>query len=217
MSSILEALKKLEDEKSARLSGSGNIAGKVVKSGRWSKQRPAWLLPAAMAATAAAASMATYLLMDVPAGNGPAPAPAVTTPQEPRPVSAPPAGAGLRPGSPSVAAPAPPRHESPSPAAEKTPAVVTTRAERAEPVIVEKPAPPPQAAAVQEPPSLKISGIGWQKGSADRLAIVTGWAAAEGAVIEGARVEEIFPDRVRFSFNGRQFEVPLGKIAGERP
>jgi hypothetical protein len=31
-----------------------------------------------------------------------------------------------------------------------------------------------------------------------------------GAVIEGAKVEEIGKDRIRFSYGGESFEVPLG-------
>jgi general secretion pathway protein B len=80
---------------------------------------------------------------------------------------------------------------------------------------VEKPAALSLPAAQPGPPVLKVTGIGWQKGNADRLAIVNGRAVSEGAVVEGARVEEIFPDRVRFSFNDKTFEIPLGKIAGE--
>jgi general secretion pathway protein B len=75
----------------------------------------------------------------------------------------------------------------------------------------------PLAAALPGPPALNVTGIGWQKGNADRLAVVNGRAVSEGAVIEGARVEEIFPDRVRFSFGGKAFDVPLGKTPGGSP
>jgi hypothetical protein len=36
-------------------------------------------------------------------------------------------------------------------------------------------------------------------------------------VIEGARVEEIFPDRVRFSLDGRTIEVHLGRFPDGNP
>jgi hypothetical protein len=41
--------------------------------------------------------------------------------------------------------------------------------------------------------------------------MINGRAVAEGGSIDGARVVEIFPDRVRFSFSDRNFEIPLGK------
>jgi hypothetical protein len=46
--------------------------------------------------------------------------------------------------------------------------------------------------------------------SAESLAIVNGVTVYVGAVVEGARVEEIGKDRIRFSYGGERFEVPLG-------
>lgn len=63
MSSILEALKKLEEEKAARQSVAGQVVGKVAKSGRRPKQQPKWILPFAMAAVASIAVLFTYLFM----------------------------------------------------------------------------------------------------------------------------------------------------------
>jgi general secretion pathway protein B len=60
-------------------------------------------------------------------------------------------------------------------------------------------------------PSLVVSGIAWQKDGADRLAIVNGHPVGTGATIDGAVVEEILPDRVRFSRNRQPFEVLLGR------
>ncbi len=220
MSSILEALKKLEDEKSAHLSGAGNIAGKVVRSGRRPKQRPVWALPAGMAIAAAVAALATYLLMVVkPAGNRPAtPLPEVA-PLQPRPVPAPPSGVERLPSLPMAKPEREHSHPAPPPAARQTPAVKAVHEGKPvpvnAPVTAEKPLASPTPAAGLEPPSLNVSGIGWQKDSADRLAVVNGRAVSEGSVIAGAKVEEIFPDRVRFSFGERKFDIPLGKTPGE--
>jgi len=63
MSSILEALKKLEDEKAGRRSGAASIAAKVVKPGRRPGQRQKWLLPAGMTVVAVGAALFTYILM----------------------------------------------------------------------------------------------------------------------------------------------------------
>jgi general secretion pathway protein B len=219
MSSILEALKKLEDEKAARRSGAGNIAGKVVKAGRRPKQRPVWMLPASMAAVAAIATLATYMIMGgfstrinpvQPAPQAPTRQPQQAAPQAAAPVplpALPPAAVPKRvlPPAPSSPVPRPPALTDAPPR------------QRVEPRDTGKPSAPPLPAPQPGLPALKVTGIGWQKDNAERLAIVNGRAVSEGAVVEGARVEEIFPDRVRFSFNGKTFEIPLGKISGENP
>ncbi|HEY5974510.1 MAG TPA: general secretion pathway protein GspB [Geobacteraceae bacterium] len=66
--------------------------------------------------------------------------------------------------------------------------------------------------AVTEPghSKLVVSGIAWQKDSADRLAIINGHPVRIGTTIDGAVVEEILPDRVRFSRNKQPFEVLWG-------
>ena len=232
MSSILEALKKLEDEKAARLSGAGNIAGKVVKAGRRPKQRPWWLLPAGMAAVAASAVLATYLLTSgFSIRNETARTPAASPSQQPHQAAVPAAG----PAPPALPSPSGTNNEafpdkrgisaSPVPPAavlpprQVSPPVATSQAQN-ETRKVEEPAAPPQQVTnpgVSDIPALIVSGIAWQKGGAERFAMVNGRPVAEGATIEGARVEEIFPDRVRFSFANRTFEVSLGKTSGTTP
>ncbi len=231
MSSILEALKKLEDEKNARLSGTGNIAGKVVKSGRRSGQRPGWLLPAGMTCAAAIAAAATYMLTGV-YSTGRLP----VQPSEPAQLSRPQAVAVPAPVQPAQTMTVPPA--APVPAPDLPPAAIRNRTvttpssqvvrkkamvnvapqrQIEEPVKEEKHVNPTPPAALPDLPQFKVTGIGWQKDSAERLAVVNGRAVYEGAVIEGARVQEIFPDRVRFSFADRTFDVTLGKIPGENP
>jgi general secretion pathway protein B len=60
-------------------------------------------------------------------------------------------------------------------------------------------------------PVLILTGIAWQKDSVDRVAVVNGISVTEGMLVGGARVEEIFQDRVRFSFDKRAFDVVLGR------
>jgi general secretion pathway protein B len=220
MSSILEALKKLEDEKAARQSGAGHIAGKVVKSGRRAKQHPKWMLPAGMAAVAAVAVLATYILMggiSTRSGN-PQPAPSVQrqpesglTLQRPAPHAAIPS-ATIPAGSKRSLPPAPatsPAREAPAPAA-------ATRLPQGEAAVAVKPAPSLQPAAAPGLPVLQVTGIGWQKDNANRLAIVNGRPVVAGNVVEGAKVEEILPDRVRFSINDKSFEIAVGSNYGEK-
>ncbi|HTP64662.1 MAG TPA: general secretion pathway protein GspB [Geobacteraceae bacterium] len=226
MSSILEALKKLEDEKAARLSGAGNIAGKVLKAGRRPRQKPVWLLPAGMVMAAMVAAAITYGLMGgFTSGKAPAPTPPpAVAPLRPQPTQAPVAATSAQP----VSLPAPvsaratrrasaiPKSPS-SPAPRREPVTELYSRPSIEPRHEERSVAPPPAAVVEDTPSLKVSGIAWQKDGADRLAVVNGRTVAEGGVIEGARVDEIFPDRVRFSHAGRKFEVTLGKIPANNP
>jgi general secretion pathway protein B len=230
MSSILEALKKLEDEKAARLSGAGNIPGKVVKAGRRPRQRPWWLVPAGMAAVAASAVLVTYLLMSgFSTRNETARAPAASAPQQPHQIAAPAAAAPTSPSSPAVTdneafpdkrgrTTSPALSPAVHPARQVSPPVTTPR--QPETRTIEEPAAPPQQITKPGPsdiPALIVSGIAWQKGGAERFAMVNGRPVAEGATVDGARVEEIFPDRVRFSFANRTFEVSLGKTSGGTP
>ena len=59
------------------------------------------------------------------------------------------------------------------------------------------------------PPSLRLSAIVWHEEPSKRIAMINGMISTEGAVIEGVKVEEIYPNRVRLSQNGRPFELIL--------
>ena len=227
MSSILEALKKLEDEKAARRGGLGNIAGKVTASGRRARQKPAWLVPAAMAAIAIAAVLGTYTAMGgfsqrhgvtVPLANPAPSAPAVPPPRAASPDAtssaasrtelATPARRGATPGV--------------SAAAIQTSIAPAAAGKRSSPLPQPQPVSQPERAAAPPPPSsdgqlpaLNVSGIAWQKDNASRLAVVNGASVTEGATVAGARVDEIFPDRVRFSYRNKSYEIFLGKTVQE--
>ncbi|MBK5276793.1 MAG: hypothetical protein JJE30_17325 [Desulfuromonadales bacterium] len=72
---------------------------------------------------------------------------------------------------------------------------------------------PPVPAAVPVAKSvLKVEGIAVQDGGAESLAVVNGTTVSRGSVIEGARVEEIQKDWVRFNRNGESFYVVLDKL-----
>jgi general secretion pathway protein B len=70
-------------------------------------------------------------------------------------------------------------------------------------------APPPADSAAL--PHLRVNGIAFQKGGDDTMAIINGVPVSNGTIIEGATVEEILKDRVRFSFHGDKIEIPLGQ------
>ncbi len=58
---------------------------------------------------------------------------------------------------------------------------------------------------------MKLSGIVWQEEPGERRAMINGHIATEGSMVEGVKVVEIHPTRVRFSHNGRSFEITLGQ------
>jgi len=55
----------------------------------------------------------------------------------------------------------------------------------------------------------KISGIAWQSDNASRIAVINGVSVSEGSNIEGVKIEQIFPDKVKFLNNGKSFEIYL--------
>lgn len=68
---------------------------------------------------------------------------------------------------------------------------------------------PPSNGSATTLPSLKLSAIVWYEEPAKRFVMVNGVIANEGSVVEGVKVEEIYPDRVRFSHNGTPFEISI--------
>lgn len=57
-------------------------------------------------------------------------------------------------------------------------------------------------------PVLKVLGIAYQEGT-ESAAMINGVTVTKGSVIEGVRVEEIKKDRVTFSQSGETFEIIL--------
>jgi general secretion pathway protein B len=60
-------------------------------------------------------------------------------------------------------------------------------------------------------PALTVNGIAYQDGGSDNLAVINGITVSSGDVIEGIKVEDIQKDRVRFSHGGEKFEIILNK------
>jgi general secretion pathway protein B len=230
MSVILDVLKKLDREKSSRRSAAANIALEILKPDPPRSQKRNPLYFATVGLTALAAAAITYALM----GSGflsksPSPKPVnppttsqeiATTPKDPGSLSKSSLPPAKSPPAPSQrVAPDPPPLESGRDAREgisRVPPEVRTPAENKIPAIspVEKeavPAPPQKApdTSVITPPSLKISAIIWYEDPSKRFAMINDTMTHEGSVIEEVMVEEIYPNRVRFSHNGRHFEISV--------
>lgn len=59
------------------------------------------------------------------------------------------------------------------------------------------------------PADIKLSGIAYQDERRARRAVVNGFLMQEGGVVSGAVITDIFQDRVRFLLAGRNFELSL--------
>ncbi|BBA70032.1 hypothetical protein [Geobacter sulfurreducens] len=228
MSLILDALRKMEQERKARRGATENIRPDVLghRGAQRSDSRKRWLF-AACAAVILLAGLAAGLLLkggndatrtaagqrraagrpapltagyqDEGTESAPAPAPMPQPPvpqpqlqpapavEAPRPVPAPPAAAVPRPV---PAAPRPDEEEE-----ERAPAVRAPSA--------------PAPVAVAQPSDLSVTGIAWQDERRLRRAVVNGTLVAEGNVVAGARIVSIGERKVRFSKDGRTFDVPL--------
>ncbi|HEY4745779.1 MAG TPA: hypothetical protein VIH45_14030 [Desulfuromonadaceae bacterium] len=210
MSSILKALKKLEDSKAARPPGSLHIDTDILRND--TPRRVS--LPGIALASAllfVCGSGVTYVYMK-PAGKPVSGQPSVAAVAAPPTPSLPQTTAPRPQGAPGAVTSSPAR----SPGQHATPrsAIRTakTAAQRPAAVAVPRPAPSPgQAAPVVTVPTVKVNGIAFQGDGAGSVAVINGAPAAIGAVIDGAKVEDIQRDRVRFSYNGETFEVGLGK------
>ena len=60
-----------------------------------------------------------------------------------------------------------------------------------------------------DPSTLRVSAIVWHEEPSKRIAVINGMIMTEQSLIEGAKVVEISPNRVRLSHNGRAFEILL--------
>jgi len=67
----------------------------------------------------------------------------------------------------------------------------------------------PSAPQTQPPADMKLSGIAWQEEHSARRAVINGFLLKEGAVVSGAKVAEILPDKVKFSTPTGFFELRL--------
>ena len=64
---------------------------------------------------------------------------------------------------------------------------------------------------VENVPLLQVNGIAFQPEGSDSVAIVNDNNVTGGSSINGATVEEILKDRVRFDYQGEKIEVLLGR------
>lgn len=208
MSLILDALRKMEQERKARQSGGIDIRPEVLgripmqSSGRtWGK--PIILVTVGIILLAAGVGAGIVLkrgtVEKIPEQSRAMVRNEHRNAEEVTPVAVP---------SPSITPPAP---------AEPSTAFAPPKQEPlASPIAMPapKPAPRPRAAEPSSSPeypgaNLVVSGIAWQDERSLRRAVVNGNLVGEGAEVAGAKVVEIGERRVKFSQGGRTISVSL--------
>jgi general secretion pathway protein B len=219
MSLILEALRKMEQDRNSRRGAAQDIRPEVLRyrrAGQPQKNRP--YLPWALGALLLAGALGTSLFLKggretivshelaPPAPAGPAsavspdPTPPAAQPALPVPAVLP---ATAVPQSPARSDSAP--VEAPRPRPDRqSPAQLKARAQQTgtAPVSRNETAAPAVAA-----PDITVTGIAWQDERSLRRAVVNGSLVGEGAEVAGARVIEIREDRVRLSRGGQTIEA----------
>jgi len=229
MSSILKALKKLEQEKTLRREGEIDLSREILHDA-W-RRKARFSRPWAAAITTIVLLLALIAILlsreisPVQQAQTPAPRREAALPLEKKPA----APEVILP-KPSPAMPQPaqaaPRKPAPAKSMQQTtkipvplPALQPQAGQAESPSLPQTASPPPMPPPVAKKPAppaepaFSVSGIAWNKDSADRLAIVNGQPLTTGSAIGGAVIEEILPDRVRFSRGGGSFEIHLGKGA----
>ena len=223
MSVILDALRRLDREKSSRRGGPANIAVEILRPDQSRGRKKTALYAAAVSLTAVAAAAITYVLTSEPK---PAPKPSLAV---------------------SVSHPAPIEESAPAtlsrqplhkakdemgrlPQKVKSPVLNKSteissgekKVEKVERNIISeetdtthgstnKALDHAQTGPATPPPSLAISAIVWYEDPSKRFAMINGMISTEGSLVEGVKVEEINPTSVRFSHHGQYFEVPISK------
>lgn len=224
MSLILDALRKMEQERRERRGAAQNLRPEVLRYRTASpgRQKEPGKFPLALVggvlllcagvgagfflkgegkSAQSVASPAPAAPVPVPAAAPAVPAPAPAQEAPPLVPAAPPA--------PAVAAPAPPAAKD-APVAVAAPAPkAKLKSARVEPAPQARPqqevAPVAQGAA----PDITISGIAYQDERRMRRAVLNGTLVGEGAEVAGARVVEIKETKVKLSRGGQVFEVPF--------
>lgn len=239
MSLILDALRKLDREKSTRRNGAVNIAAEILRPHLPPPRRRASVYAAAIFLTAIATAAITYAVISKtppPAAIHPA-APSLQGPPAPlfhgtvrdardemrldpaktqapveskRPVESKKPAEIERPTE-SEKQPTEVKVPPLSPGEKKISPEVIPKEVPVVPEDIRKPPEQPLRKSVVTPASLKLSGIVWSEEPSKRLAVINGMVTTEGYVFEGVKVVEIHPDHVLLLLNNQPFELSLNR------
>ncbi len=220
MSSILKALRKLEEEKARREDGRVDIARDILRGSRGRDLRPVGLLWFIAGVVLLGAGLAIGVLLFWPGHSEQGPSPALGMPElaparerasNPPPTTFPPfslagpapiAGQNRTRPDPDLNAPTPTAVPASRPGIPQTDPEPATGKGGAH-----TPAPASLEPGVDR--GLTLNGIAYQDDPAARLAIINGLPVMEGTLVEGALVEKILPDRVIISREGEATELRI--------
>lgn len=209
MSSILKALRRLEEERARKSHEAPQIAANLLRSDTRRRQVPLWFWPTVVAVVLGGAALLFWV-------TRPAPVPPPAAPQASVPASRGESGNPLiieevvdhrRPVATSA-----PSTSSPLSAPAATAPVVAPPLQNQPAAVSVPPVAPPLpsvAAAIAERTTPSVTAIAWQEERATRMAVVDGLPVMIGEAIGNAKVEEILPDRVIFVESGQTFSVRM--------
>ncbi len=220
MSVILDALKKLDREKSSRRNGTTNIAVEILRPDlpRPGKNIPVYITIVFL--TAMAAAVMTYAVMlefgflSKSPPSTPMNLPALSQPVTSGPVfrePVPESPGEISEGLPNIQNHAVSKNNLTSLSKEKESQKMILEEKAVTPENTKKAIEPTPKISTMTPPLLKLSAIVWYEEPSKRVAMINGMIAHEGTVIEGVKVVEIYPNRVRFFQNDQYFEITLFK------
>jgi hypothetical protein len=218
MSSILKALKKLEQETAAARHEPLRIDSEILRTVPANRVSPA-VIALVAALLFVCGGTVTYVYMSGNLNAPPPPqramSPRSSVAEVPRPPALSPIAVAL-PYSAKLdrnAAPAPLHGpsmlRSRSVGGHQPPTTGVDSEGNARHPAAEKPLPNDHAGSAPLIPTLRVDGIAFQDG-ADGVAVVNGVPVSKGSSIEGVRVDEVQRDRVLFSHGGRKIEVFMG-------
>jgi general secretion pathway protein B len=236
MSYILDALKKIEHEKSKKLSdGRVSIAGdlfqepKQVSGGTGLRKIAALVVVVSLLAGGGTWFVLQGKNSKKTVSAPPQVAPQVAPPAAPPPpvvpappVVIPPAPTPVQTATPAVAPPVATKPAATAPQDDSAanedndaspPTTRSSRARRSVTPAIPQPVNQKQPVqTVPAPADIKLSGIAWQDERSGRRAVINGFLLKEGAVVSGATIIDIQTNIVRFSTAGGQFEIRLDAV-----
>ncbi|PKN13169.1 MAG: hypothetical protein CVU69_03995 [Deltaproteobacteria bacterium HGW-Deltaproteobacteria-4] len=206
MSSILKALRRLEEERARKSHVAPEIAANLLRRGARRRSTPLWIWPTAVAVVAVALAAFFWSWRSASVGNKIVTP--ITLPADIHVAAT--TGGGkeviieevIDQQRPSILLPA--KTLQPAPAAPVLP-VKNVETELI-PAAVESQSAAPR---VEERQSPVITAIAWQDDSAARMAVVDGLPVMTGEFVGTAKVQEILRDRIIFAEEGRIFTVSI--------
>jgi len=221
MSFILKALKKVEEEKSARQVKPRDISSAILTAERTSGRTSRWpLTVGVILLLLIAGSGGAYFLLhqrSVPLSptRNPVPGEASRTDQARPGLVTPPAS--FTPNGYPARKDASEHTEARPVSAAPVTAETKREVEASPPARGFRVAQPPPAERIGQessgssPSDVKVNGIALQDDPSASVAVVNGILVRRGMTIQGLRVEEIFHDKVRFSGNGETYDVQISR------